>query len=163
MTSFRPCRECRDWNTCLLTDSEKHWFSYRDIRFCPHHIFFLLKYENIIRGRAWPVEEQAPGGSSSQYLNDAAWVSVSVVLAEVDARLDKTGLKGEVLRSQCKEEARDRIEYLSDSAKDALYYISGNRKATSFSKWVAKRGARRRERDKKYPRKNPKRQKLATI
>ena len=140
MTDFRPCRECRDWNGCLLTESERHWFGYQHIRFCKHHVFFLLKYEEIIRGRAWPTDEEALGGRGCQALSDATWVSASVVLAELDARLDRIrpSLKGELLRNECK--TRDRIEYLSDDAKDALYYVSGiKRKGTPFTAWLAKR------------------------
>ena len=144
MSDYRPCRECRDWNRCLLTESERHWFGYQHIRFCQHHIFFLLKYEDIIRGKAWPSSDEALGGSSNQQLSDAAWVSVSLLLAELGVRLEKIrpSLKGERLSDQCK--LRDRIEYLTDDAKDALYYIrGGKRKETPFNVWVATRRYRK--------------------
>ena len=136
MSDYRPCRECQDWKRCLLTESEKHWFGYQHITFCKHHIFFLLKYEDDIRGRAWPSSDEALGGSSNQTLSDAAWVSVSLLLAELGARLDTIcpSLEGELLRDQCK--LRDRVEYLSDDAKAALYYISGpDRRLTPFKTW----------------------------
>lgn len=139
MGSFRPCRDCRDWNTCLLTDEEKYWFGYKDITFCKYHVFFLLRYEDDIRGRSWPIFGETLGGGSNRQLNDADWVSVSVILAELDTRLSKTGIKGELLRAQCKEPKRDRVEYLSDNAKDALFYVCGKRKSTSFTDWVRMR------------------------
>ena len=146
MSDFRPCRECRDWKRCLLTESEKHWFGYQHIRFCKHHVFFLLKYEDVIRGRAWPTSDEALGSGSRQLLSDAAWVSVSLLLAELYERIDRTGLKGELLTEQCKQ--RDSIDYLSDNAKHALYYICGDkRKTMSFTDWLRKWRERHGKRD----------------
>jgi hypothetical protein len=144
VSDFRPCRECKDWGKCLLTESEKDWFGYQHIRYCPQQIFWLLKYEEIIRGYRWPApSDMALGGISSMALSDAAFVSISIILAELDYRLNRTSLKGELLSEQCKR--RDRIEYLSNNAKDALYYIAGaSRKGTPFTVWLAK------ERYKKY-------------
>ena len=144
MSDFRPCRECKDWNNCLLTEGEKDWFGYHHIRFCKHHVFFLLKYEDVIRGKAWPTDDEALGGSGTQALNDAAWASVSILLAELEVRLEKIkpSLKGELLRDQCK--LRDRIEYLSNDAKDALYYVIGaKRKNIPFTVWLAKKRYRK--------------------
>ena len=140
MSDFRPCLKCEDWKRCLLTESERHWFGYQHIRFCKHHVFFLLKYEDVIRGRAWPTSDEALGGSSNQTLSEAAWVKVSLLLAEMDVRLDKIrpSLKGELLRNECKLPEKDKLEYLSDDAKDALYYVVGaNRKETPFTMWLA--------------------------
>ena len=137
VSDFRPCLKCEDWKRCLLTESEKDWFGYQHIKYCPQQIFWLLKYEEIIRGHRWPLpNDMAPGGMSSITLSDAAFVSVSVILAELDYRLDKTSLKGELLIEQCKN--REKLEYLSDNAKDALYYVAGaNRKETPFTMWLA--------------------------
>ena len=137
MSDFRPCRQCRHWDNCLLTEGEKHWFGYQHIRFCKHHIFFLLKYEHDIRGRAWPTSGEGLGGGTSQRVSDAAWVSVSLLLAELDQRLSRTGLKGKLLASECKDPDLDNLEYLSPESKDALYYIAGDRrKAVSFTDWL---------------------------
>jgi hypothetical protein len=122
-----------------LTESEKDWFGYQNIRFCPQHIFWLLKYEDIIRGRRWPIPDNTvPGGIGGQVLSEAAFSKVSLILAELYDRLGKTGIKGELLASQCKEDKREKMEYLSDNAKDALYYVAGgNRKDTPFTVWLA--------------------------
>jgi len=145
VSDFRPCRECKDWSTCLLTENEKHWFGYRHIRFCKHHVFFLLKYEDVMRGRTWPTDDEALGSSGNWALSEAGWVKVSTLLAELDERLDKIrpSLKGELLRNECK--VRDRIDYLSDDAKDALYYVVGSRrKDTPFTVWVRMKRYRKR-------------------
>ena len=136
MSDFRPCRECKDWKMCVLTESEREWFGYQHVRFCPVQIFFLLRYEGIMRAKAWPVpDDTAPGGMSTKVLGEADFVKVSLILAELHERLAKTSLKGEVLEAQCK--VVDKMEYLSDNAKDALYYVSGDsRKDTDFTTWL---------------------------
>ena len=139
MSDFRPCRECKDWGKCLLTEREREYFGYHHIRYCPVQVFFLLKYDEILRGRAWPVpDDTAPGGMGMRVLSEADFAKVSLVLAELDQRIERTRLKGEVLREQCKN--RERVEHLSDNAKDALYYVCGdNRKRDSFTSWLAKK------------------------
>ena len=139
MSDFRPCRDCKDWNNCLLTSSEKEWFGYNDIRFCNVQIFWLLRYEDIIRGRNWPMpDDSAPGGVTTKALPEAGFVKVSTILAEINYRLDKTGWKGKLLREEVKN--REKIMYLSDDARDALYYVSGfKRKGTPFRVWRAKK------------------------
>lgn len=148
MSDFRPCRECKDWNTCLLTEGEKDWFGYQDITFCPQHIFWLLKYEHIIRGRKWPEpDETAIGGMSGKSMSWAAFTKASTLLAEVYSRLDATGLRGKLLSAECKDYQREKIQYLSDDAKSALYYITRKPKDRQFSQWVA---------DRRYARKSDK-------
>ena len=150
MSDFRPCRDCKDWKMCMLTLSEREWFGYQHIRFCPIQIFWLLKYENVLRGKAWPVpDDTAPGGMSSQQLSEANWAKVSLILAELDARLKqcKPSLKGDLLRAQCKDKDVERVEHLTDDASDALYYIGGfDRRGQKFSKWVGNRDYEARKR-----------------
>jgi hypothetical protein len=141
VSDFRPCRECKDWKACLLTESEKDWFGYEHIRFCPQQIFWLLRYERIIRGKRWPVPDNTVlGGMGGQVLSEATFTKVSLILAELYARLESAGTKGELLSSQCKEPERDKLQYLDDKVKDVLYYVAGDkRKQTSFPVWLAKR------------------------
>jgi len=146
MSSQRPCRDCKDWRKCPLTESEREYFGYRDIRFCPQQIFWLLRYENLIRGRGWPQpDDAAPSGVRVAALGGAAFVKVSLVLAEIHARLKSAGLRGDLLVSQCKEPDRHKMEYLDDKAKEVLWYVAGDsRKRTSFSAWLARRRSYRR-------------------
>jgi len=151
MTSYRPCHDCRDWAKCILTESEKEYFGYQDIRFCPQQIFWLLRHENIIRGHRWPQPDTAaPGGIGGAVLAEAAFAKVSLVLAEIYARLKTAGLRGELLASQCKEPERERPEYLDDKVKEVLWYVAGDgRKRTPFSAWLAARRHRKHERESK--------------
>ena len=148
MSDFRPCRECRRWRDCLLTETEKEWFSPIDCwRLCPLHVFFLLRYESVLRGHQWPMPDQNTGGTTNRAVSDAVFTKASLLLAEVYQRIERTGLKGELLAEQCK--SREKVEYLSDHAKDALFYVAGDRrKGSSFTLWLARRRYRR---DKKYP------------
>ena len=147
VSDFRPCRECRDWRTCLLTETEKDWFDHIDCwRLCPLHVFFLLRYESVLRGHRWPVVDENTGGMTNRVVSDAVFTKASLLLAELYQRLDRTGLKGELLAEQCK--VRDKVEYLSDNAKDALFYVSGDkRKLMSFVDWLRKRRERHGKRD----------------
>ena len=128
-----------------MTESEKDWFGYQDIRFCPQHVFWLLKYERIIRGKRWPVPDNTTlGGMGGQVLSEATFTKVSLILAELYARLASAGTKGELLSSQCKELERDKLQYLDDKVKDVLYYVAGDkRKQTSFNDWLKVRRYRK--------------------
>ena len=147
MSDFRPCRECKSWRQCLLTESEKEFFNASDCwRFCPLHIFFLFRYEDVLRGHQWPVVDENTGGMTNRAVSEAGFVKASLLLAELYQRIERTGLKGELLIEQCK--VREKVEYLSDNAKDALFYVSGDkRKTMSFVDWLRKRRERHGKRD----------------
>jgi len=69
---------------------------------------------------------------------EARFARAVLVIAELDKRLVRTGLRGELLAEQCIN--RERMDYLSDNAKDALYYVSGwSRNPRSFAQWLADR------------------------
>ena len=93
-----------------------------------------------MRGYGWPTIEEAMGATGGRIASEASFVAVTDAMAELDSRLDqiKPNLSGEVLREQCKR--REKVEYLSDEARNALYYVAGaNRRKTKFSVWMAKR------------------------
>jgi hypothetical protein len=65
---------------------------------------------------------------------EARFARAVLVIAELDKRLVRTGLRGELLAEQCIN--RERMEYLSDDAREALYYVSGwQRKPSPFRVW----------------------------
>jgi len=108
-------------------------------------VFFLLKYEEILRGHRWPMPgENVLDGLDHKVASQGDFVQASERLAEVEQRLDKTGIKGELLASECK--YKEKIIYLKPAAKDALFYIVGsNPKRMGFSEWLRQRKHRRRE------------------
>ena len=120
-----------------MTETEKEWFSYSDIRFCPLHVFFLLRYENVLRGHQWPELDENIGGMTNRTISDAAFTKASLLLAELYQRIDRTGDKGDILAAECKDPDKLKVEYLSGKAKDALFYVAGDRrKAVSFVDWL---------------------------
>ena len=128
------CRECKRWKDCPTPDLE--WYSYGDIRWCPYQVFFLLRYEEYLSVGIWPTPESTCEAPKKTISHDAHYVNSMIVMAELHSRLEKTGLKGALLREQCK--LREKVLYLSDPAKDALYYCTGwRRKATDFTTWLA--------------------------
>ena len=139
------CRDCRNWRGC----PGREWFSYSDIQWCSHQVFWLLKYAEILHQGQWPVpDERAEVGlHGKKVIPEAPFAKVIAIIAEVDYRLQRTGVKGELLAEQAVN--REKMLYLSARAKDALYYISGwKRKDRSFTDWLKDRRYRQKS-DKK--------------
>jgi len=135
VTEFGDCHECRSWKGC----PGKEWYHYGEIRWCPQQSFWLLKYADILHTGQWPVPDAtAPGGMRGQAVKEAAYTKVVLAIAEIDRRLKRTGWRGRLLAEECKN--RDKMIYLSDDARDALYYVAGwSPKKMSFQQWLAAR------------------------
>jgi len=135
VSEFGDCRKCRDWKGC----PGKEWFGYQEIKWCPQQVFWILKFADILHEGHWPVPDAtAPGGMRGKSVTEAAFAKVALVIAELDTRLSKTNWRGRLLTEECKN--RDRMDYLSNDAKDALYYVVGwRRKDRSFSVWLKDR------------------------
>jgi hypothetical protein len=130
------CRSCKSWKECTTPDRD--WFSYGEITWCKYQVFWLLKWEEYLGIGIWPTPESTAEAPKRTISKDAQYVNPMVVMAELRTRLEKTGLKGDLLRDQCK--LREKVLYLSNPAKDALYYCSGwKRKDRSFSQWLKDR------------------------
>lgn len=142
MSSLGVCPKCRSWRDCPLTEKEKEWFDDGDIKWCPHHIFWILKWAEILHTGEWPVKDDSPDGAISTTPTEASFAKVSRIIAEVDDRLKGTGWRGRLLAEQCIN--RDRLGYLDYDAKDALYYVAGwNRRTMKFPDWMKKRKYRK--------------------
>jgi hypothetical protein len=130
------CRHCKDWRGCL----GKEWYSFAEIHWCAQQVFFLLKHADILRQGLWPIpDERAEVGLKSGGMStEARFTKAILVIAELDKRLIRTGWRGQLLAEQVVN--REKMMYLSDDAKDALYYVSGwRRKAMPFYEWRKKR------------------------
>ena len=136
------CRECKEWKGC----PGKEWYHYGEICWCPQQVFWLLKFEEIIHQGEWPAPDAtAPGGMSGKTLTEAAFVKVILIIAELDCRIEQAGWRGKVLVGECYK--LEKMMYLSDDAKDALYYVAGwKRKDTNFSQWRRQKRYRKRVR-----------------
>ena len=129
------CRHCRKWGRC----PGKEWYSFADIRFCVQQVFWLLKWAWVLRQGRWPAPETVvESGVRGKMSAGAPFAKAILIIAELDQRLARTGLRGELLVEQCIN--REKMDYLSDNAKDALYYVSGwSRNPRSFAQWLADR------------------------
>ena len=123
------CRSCRDWTGCLGKD----FFSYAEIQFCTHQIYWLIKHAETLRGGEWPDEpDDNPG--SEQFTDEATFTKAILIIAEVDYRLKQCGTVADHLVDAIEWDVP--IQNLRRNPKDALYYISGwNRKGMPFKKW----------------------------
>jgi len=69
---------------------------------------------------------------------EAKFVKPETVIAEIETRLERTGWRGKLLQEECIN--REKMMYLSDEAKAALYYVSGwKRKQMDFRSWRKQR------------------------
>jgi len=98
-----------------------------------------LKYADILHTGEWPVPDATvAGGMRGKSITEAAFVRVILVIAELDSRLSKTSWRGRLLAEECKN--REMMVFLSNEAKDALYYVVGwRRKDRNFSGWLKDR------------------------
>jgi len=141
VSEHEDCRKCRDWKGC----PGKEWFGYHEIRWCVQQVFWILKYADILHEGQWPAPDAtAPGGMRGKSVTEAAFAKVVLVIAELDSRLSKTGWRGRLLAEECKN--REMMMFLSNDAKDALYYVVGRgRRELPFNDWRKQRNYRRGE------------------
>lgn len=141
MNSTGDCRQCHDWAGC----PGKDWYGYHEIRWCPQQIFWILKYEQYFHAGEWPAADATadPGAHHRVVKAEAAFVKAAVIIGELDVRLAKTGWRGRLLVLEAYK--ADKMLYLTEDAKRALYYVAGaNRKTREFGPWLADRKYRRR-------------------
>ena len=129
------CRHCKTWRECVHDDS---WFSFAEFRFCSLQVFWALKYSWVLKQGSWPAPEGVvPPGIHGQMTAEAKFVKPETVIAEIETRLERTGWRGKLLQEECIN--REKMMYLSDEAKAALYYISGWKRKGDFREWRKKR------------------------
>lgn len=99
----------------------------------------MLKWAWVLRQGRWPAPESVvEPGVRGKMSTEALFAKAILIIAELDQRLARTGLRGELLVEQCIN--REKMEYLSDDAKEALYYVAGwARKDMKFHDWRKKR------------------------
>ena len=132
------CRRCRGWKQCILSspvlfDVDDH-FNFAEIRWCPFQIIFLLSNRETLKSGEWPPEfkESAPTGRTRA---EAKFVMPVLVIAEVEARLQQTGVRGEMLLAQIHDGRT--FHTITNGAREALFYIKGwRRKKISFARWL---------------------------
>lgn len=151
-------RDCKDWKGCpgkwYRDDKgeEQEWYSYAEICWCAHQVFWILKHSEDFDSGQWPkpprlLECDAKKGTPN---TEAKFCKPKRIIGEVRARLKSCRDKGRILAEQAVN--RENMNYLDDDIKGVLYYVAGwNRKDTPFSVWRAVKSY------KKYNRENAKR------
>lgn len=114
------------------------WYSYRDIKFTPEQVIWILQNLELLEEGKWPPEYSVTGYTDDGFMKrvnkEAGFVKPTIIVAEVNKRLERTGVHGKLLRA----EIIAGLE-LSEESKSALRYCSGRRrKQMSFLQWQRK-------------------------
>ena len=133
-----PCRNCEGYTKCVLChpviSDREEWWHFGEIKWCPFQCLWLLANKALLWSGQWPPEFREVEGSR-QVSTEGNFVRPTVVIAELMARLDRTGVQGEMLMSQV-EDGRS-FHTLSSGAKEALMYVKGfRRKHIGCRRWV---------------------------
>lgn len=134
------CRRCKDYREC---SGLIEWFHYGLIRFCVYQIIWIIRNAATLRVGNWPKNPDSSDDSVGQrrIKTEGAFVKPTLILAEVESRLRRTGIHGKLLVAQI--EAGREFSNLDRDAKDALIYIKGlRRKGEGFSAWKKRRNYR---------------------
>lgn len=155
------CRECgkrkQKYQDCI----GKEWYSWGDIRFCPHQVIWLFQRFGHrllnISGRTtigvspWFNIPERPGDIDlplhrAPLKPDAYFVDEVDVLAELEVRLEHLGRSAKVLVAEIGAGLEDGkasniiIREFTQEAREAFHYITGvRRKRTPFYQWKSSR------------------------
>jgi len=127
------CRHCKDYREC---DGFIEWFHFGQIRFCPYQCIFIIRNADTLRAGHWPQNPDRADDNAGQrrIKTEATFTKPILILAEVESRLNRTGIHGKLLVAQI-EAGRD-FDTLDRDARTALLYIKGyRRKRMSFNHW----------------------------
>lgn len=120
---------------------QDEWFSYGQFTFQRDEVLWALHNANLFREGKWPPQNITsgyidPGIRKKGVKREPAFVKPAVIIAEIDWRLERTGVDGKLLMA----EVDARYERFSDEAWAALNFISGwKRKRMSYNQWKADR------------------------
>jgi len=140
--TLRECPSCkiearenkngRNWGDCTGYEG----YELKDIIPCKAQVIYLLRSDYEILGG------NTPGSRHGR--PNAAFVSISDLRAEFEARLSRTGRDGETLFHEVRNLGVFQYKDLSQAAKDAVNYICGSkRKRLLYSRWLAQRVRRK--------------------
>jgi hypothetical protein len=135
MSEPGDCRHCRDYRECI----GKPWFNFAEIKFCIYQILWILLNADTLRTGHWPQDPDNPSDNLGQrsIKTEASFVKPGIIIAEVEKRLERTGIQAELLITQV-EDGRT-LSNLSDGAREVLMYVKGlSRKSTGFKRWLRK-------------------------
>lgn len=127
------CTNCRDWRGCEKLD----YFEYYEIVFCRNQILWIIVNRNILLSGEWPKRPEYIDKVQRSHSNEAPFERPEQIIAEVEARLEKTGRRG---KAWCISEVQlyQNYEELSPGVKEIINYISGSkRRVKTYDQWKA--------------------------
>ena len=119
------------------------WLPLREIIFTRDQVLWLLPYLSMLQEGQYPLNPQGTGYVDAPMkklrVKASAYFTRPVeIAAEIDIRLEKTGIEGKLLVAEARVDMR--INELSPEARTALNYISGwRRRKLSYSAWKKQR------------------------
>lgn len=133
-----PCQECKDYNKCPY-GAGKEWYFYAEIRWCPYQVVWILLNALLLGEGKWPPDPEGSGYVDPMiktgYKAEAYFTKPVETLAEVEWRLDRTGVDGKLFRAQV--ESGKSIGELEPEARSALMYVKGKRsKRIGYKRWL---------------------------
>jgi hypothetical protein len=122
---------------------DSFWWPPRDITFTRDQVLWLIYMLPLLTEGCWPRDPNqssidVPGPRLGIKSFRAPFENPAMIAAEIEARLQRTGLAGRVLYYQLRADCT--WGDLEKSARSALYYCCGwKRKSTSFANWKSQR------------------------
>lgn len=132
------CYGCRGWRNC----PGKAWYSFGEIRWCPQQDFWILKHAYELESGIYPDKSGLDQNEarSGNITHEPEFVKSTLLIAQVRLSLKPTGWRGRLLAAECLDPRKEKLRYLSDDAKAALYYIAGSKpNPRKFSDWMKDR------------------------
>lgn len=125
-----------------LPDWDNLWWKPSDVKFTRDQVRWLIFMLPILKTGRWPRDPNQNTtdafGKSQTVSFHAPFENPCMFAAEIEQRLERTGLSGKLLYYQLRNDCTW-VE-LEKAAKDALYYCCGwRRKSTPFTIWKSQR------------------------
>ena len=119
----------------------EEWYNYGEFNFKRDQILWALRNAELFRSGKWPPQNIESGYTDSSIRRkgvkrEPAFVKPEIIIAEIDWRIERTGVDGKLLLAEIQAE----YELFSDEAWRALNYISGwKRKKMLYVNWLKQR------------------------
>ena len=131
------CIECRDVRGC----NGKEYYEYYEVKFCRPQILWIIEHWDVLLSGHWVNRPEYIDKVQKPRSYSAPFEKPEMILAEVEARLDKTGRRGkEMVIHEVQNIIAQRGEYrdLSPETKDIINYITGwDRRVETYDQWKA--------------------------
>ena len=148
---MKDCLKCKSYKDCqghfYIVDTEVgkqyvEWYDYREIRWCPYQVMWIIEKAETLRTKGWPTDPQGSSYTDPEirvgFGSEAYYVKPVGIVAEVEYRLNRCGKDGIILRLEA--EKGIAIADLKMESKDALRYVRGWRqKRMIYDNWLKQR------------------------